>query len=64
MKALDWIAFLIIFIGAINWGLVAFDYNLVVALFSWGGDMVIKVIYAIVGIAGIVALITKFAAKE
>lgn len=56
MKALDTIALLLVIIGAVNWGLIGFfNFNLVAALF---GDMTTfsRIIYALVGIAGLYCL--------
>lgn len=56
MKALDAIALLLVIIGAINWGLIGFfGFNLVAALF---GDMttLTRIIYALVGIAGLYSI--------
>ena len=51
---LDVIALLLVIIGALNWGLVGFfHYNLVSTLFGPGLE---RVIYVIVGLAGIYAL--------
>ena len=47
-------------IGAINWGLTEMGWNLVDALFSWGGSTLLSVIYYIVGIAGLYALFLAF----
>ncbi len=59
MKSLFWACFLLLVIGGINWGLVGlFDYNLVEDIF---GDMhfVKKVIYGVIGVAGVLALPLK-----
>jgi uncharacterized membrane protein YuzA (DUF378 family) len=56
MRALDTLALLLVVIGAINWGLIGFfNFNLVAAIF---GDMTTlsRIIYALVGIAGLYAL--------
>lgn len=56
MKTLDYIALILVAIGAINWGLIGFfDFDLVRILF---GDMsmVSRIIYALVGIAGLYSL--------
>ena len=51
---LDVIALILVIIGALNWGLVGFfHYNLVSTLFGPGLE---RVIYVIVGLAGIYAL--------
>jgi uncharacterized protein len=53
MRALTIISLLLIVIGALNWGLVGFfGYNVITALFGMG-TMVDRVIYALVGLAGI-----------
>ena len=55
-KILDTIALTIAVIGAVNWGLVGFfDFNLVSFLF---GSMtwVSRIVYALVGIAGLYLL--------
>ncbi len=47
-------------IGAINWGLVGlFDFNLVTALFE-ESSMIVKLIYDIVGICGLVNIMLLF----
>ena len=54
MKALQAIALTFTIIGAINWGLIGFfDFNLVDALFA-EGSVLPNIIYAIVGICGLI----------
>ncbi|ASW43622.1 DUF378 domain-containing protein [Clostridium isatidis] len=56
MKVLDNIALILVIIGAINWGLIGFfDFNLVEAIFSTM-PAISRVIYALVGIAGLYCL--------
>lgn len=53
LNVIDWIALILVLVGAINWGLVGFfNWDLVAAIF---GDMssVSRVIYALVGIAAL-----------
>lgn len=51
-----WVAFVLVVVGALNWGLVgAFQYNLVNALLG-GWPMVERVVYVLVGLAGIMML--------
>ncbi|EKD94010.1 MAG: hypothetical protein ACD_28C00005G0002 [uncultured bacterium] len=47
------IAFLLVFVGAINWGLVgAFEFNLVDYLLgAW--PIVMRVVYVLVGVSGL-----------
>ena len=47
-------------IGAINWGLAELGWNLVDGLFSWGGAMLISIIYYVVGLAGLYSLFLIF----
>jgi hypothetical protein len=52
LDIVDWIAFILVIIGGLNWGLVGlFNYNLVYALFSTG--IIEKIIYSLVGLAAI-----------
>jgi uncharacterized membrane protein YuzA (DUF378 family) len=56
MKTLDYIALILVVIGAVNWGLIGFfDFDLVRAIF---GDMTLvsRIIYALVGISGLYSL--------
>lgn len=56
MKVIDYIVLVLVLIGAINWGLVGFfSFDLVAVIF---GDMTIisRIIYALIGIAGLYAL--------
>ncbi|MDI9509224.1 MAG: DUF378 domain-containing protein [Clostridiales bacterium] len=56
MKALDYIALILVVIGAINWGLIGFfEFDLVRAIF---GDMTLvsRIVYALVGLAGLYSL--------
>ena len=54
---LDWIALVLVVIGAINWGLVGiFDFDLVWYLLgTW--ELVAKIVYSVVGVAGIYLLV-------
>jgi len=52
MKALNLITLVLIIIGGINWGLVAFDFNLVTALF--GDDTFLtNLVYGLVGLSAL-----------
>jgi uncharacterized membrane protein YuzA (DUF378 family) len=58
MKALHIIAFVLLVIGGLNWGLVgAFDYNLVDSIL---GSMpgLVKIIYILVGLSAILEAVT------
>lgn len=59
--ALDKTALILVIIGALNWGLVGlFQYDLIAAIFGGSAAMISRVIYTIVGLAGIYALIPLF----
>ena len=51
-NTLDWIAIVLVIIGALNWGLVATGFNLVESIFS-AGTFITTLIYALVGLSGI-----------
>ncbi len=54
MATLQKVALVLTIIGAINWGLVGlFDFNLVSALFG-DENVITRIIYVLVGIAGII----------
>lgn len=65
LNGLDWVALILVIIGAINWGLVGFfSWDLVAAIF---GEMsaLSRIIYGLVGISGIYVLVVspKFSKK-
>ncbi len=60
MQTLQKICLLLTIIGAINWGLIGiFDFNLVDAIFGIG-SMLSRIIYSLVGIAGLVNIYLLF----
>ncbi len=62
MSTLDWISFVLLVIGGLNWGLVgAFNFDLVQAIF--GANVVSDIVYILVGIAAIVAIISAATKK-
>lgn len=64
MKALHMVTFILLVVGGLNWGLYAFDFNLVEKLLgAW--PMVEKVVYVLVGVAAVVEVAThKSTCKE
>lgn len=53
MKILNWVTFVLVVVGGVNWGLVGlFNFNLVSAIF---GDMSLlsRLIYDLVGLSAI-----------
>ena len=67
METFQKITLIVTIIGAINWGLIGFfDFNLVESLFA-EGSMLPSIIYAIVGICGLInigVLFTHFDEEE
>ncbi len=52
------VAFLLVIIGALNWGLVAFfNFNLVSVIFG-AGTMLERVVYALVGLSAVYVVVT------
>jgi len=61
MHILQKISLLIIIIGALNWGLVGiFNFNLVAFIFDNISPIISRIIYALVGIAGIISISCLF----
>lgn len=57
-----WISQLLVVIGALNWGLIGFfGFDLVSSLFGGPTSFLSRVIFSLVGIAGIVAAARLFA---
>lgn len=56
MRVLDFISLLLVVVGAVNWGLIGFfQYDLVSMIFG-PASVITRIIFALVGIAGIYAL--------
>ena len=53
---IDWVALILVIIGAINWGLIGLaQFNLVEYIFG-GMTIITKIFYVLVGISGIVLI--------
>lgn len=51
------IAMILVIIGAINWGLIGFfQFDLIAAIFGGQAAIVSRIIYALVGLAGLWAI--------
>lgn len=57
MKALHMIAWILVIIGALNWGLHAFGYGLVDMIFG-AGSTLSKVVYVLVALSAVYELVT------
>jgi hypothetical protein len=56
LSAVDFIALILLIIGGLNWGLAIFNINLVPLIFRV--DILIKIVYGLVGISAIYILIS------
>jgi uncharacterized protein len=56
---LKWIAWVLVVVGALNWGLVGlFNFDLVAALFG-AGSVLSNVVYILVGLSALVLIVFK-----
>ena len=56
-KPFDWTALTLVIIGAVNWGLIGFfQFDLVATIFGGMDSWISRIIYAIVGLAGLYTL--------
>ena len=63
MNTWDWIAWVLVVVGALNWGLVGlFNYNLVSAIFGLG--MITQWVYILVGVGGLYLVWKAFSMKK
>lgn len=61
MNVLQKIALVIVIIGAINWLLIGiFDFNLVAFIFDDMSVVISRIIYSLVGIAGLITISALF----
>ena len=59
MKTLQIISLTLVIIGALNWGLIGlFNFDLVATIFGGQTMLASKIIYILVGIAGLVCIKT------
>lgn len=64
MKPIDWVALVLVVVGAINWGLVgAFGWNLVEKI-AGVGSIVARIIYDVIGIAGLYSIYALYKARK
>lgn len=64
-KVIDKVSFVLIIIGAINWGLIGlFNFNIVGSIFGTPADFIGRLIYILIGIAGIDMLLLIMKMKK
>ncbi len=58
---MDRLALLLVIIGAINWGLIGLlQFDLVASIFGGQGALISRIIYSLVGLAGIYCISLLF----
>ncbi len=61
MKGLEWLALVLVVVGAVNWGLVGIaQFDLVAALFGGQAAPLARIVYSLVGVAGVALLAMRF----
>lgn len=59
MKMLHMVAFALVVVGALNWGLWGlFQFNLVETILGGSGSMLVKLVYVLVGASGVWLAVT------
>lgn len=58
MKAINWLTFILVVVGGLNWGLVGFlEFDLVAAIFGQM-SMLSRIVYGLVGLSALYMLFT------
>ncbi|MGI6679300.1 MAG: DUF378 domain-containing protein [Dehalobacterium sp.] len=61
MYFLDKIALILVIIGALNWGLIGlFNFDLVASIFGGQSTVLSRIIYSLVGLAGLYSITLLF----
>jgi uncharacterized membrane protein YuzA (DUF378 family) len=59
-KTAEWIALTLVVVGAVNWGLVGLaQFDLVAALFGGQSAPLSRIVYGLVGIAGLALVVLR-----
>jgi len=62
---MDRLSLVLVIIGAINWGLIGlFQFDLVAFLFGGQGALISRIVYAVVGAAGLWSISLLFGSHE
>jgi uncharacterized protein len=65
MRTIYWISLVLVVVGAVNWGLVGLaQFDLVAALFGGQTAALSRLVYSLVGLAGVVLAATSFGAAN
>jgi uncharacterized membrane protein YuzA (DUF378 family) len=58
------VAFVLVIVGALNWGLVGLaQFDLVAALFGGSASAISRVVYSLVGVAGLLLVVLQAAPR-
>lgn len=61
MHVLQKIALVVVIIGALNWGLIGlFNFDLVAFIFDNISEVISRIIYVLVGVAGVITISCLF----
>jgi uncharacterized membrane protein YuzA (DUF378 family) len=64
-RTIYWIALTLVVVGAVNWGLVGIaQFDLVAALFGGASSALARIVYTLVGIAGLALAATAASAAR
>jgi len=62
LKSIEWVALVLVVVGAVNWGLVGIaQFDLVATLFGGSSAPLSRVVYTLVGVAGLALLAARMA---
>jgi len=65
MSVLQKVSLMLVIVGAVNWGIIGFfQFDLVAAIFGGQDAALSRIIYALVGIAGLLNLSLLFPSKS
>jgi len=59
MSVLEWVVYILVVIGAINWGLAIWNVNLVTLILG-AVPILVTIVYALVGLSGLYMLYKLF----
>lgn len=60
LSGLGWVARVLVVIGALNWGLALFSWDVASWSAAGGWQTIVAIIYALVGLSGIWELVALF----
>lgn len=64
MNTIQWIFFILLIVGGLNWGLIGIaDFDLVAAIFGEGSGLA-RVVYSLVGVSAIYLIVTAGMMKK